>query len=292
MLSLVIPIVLSLVSTAAAGCAANDTLDGRPLGEFRIGALFPMFINAAGASAGAIDTGGVQRMHGFLMALREINNKTDGIGDNLLPNTTLKLAARDSKRDTGAAFFGALHLCDRAFGDAGVHVFVGAASSAPSIQGALISTEFRTPQISYSATTSDLSSFQRFPMFMRMPPSDAYQGRAMAHLVQHYGWESVVTVSSGGSYGLAGIFEFESAARLEGIHIAMRVTFSGTDSGKAIEDTKPRFPAIIKQIYDSGYRVIVYFGPHIDGCEYNSSCSLSLCSASRAFNRVWDLLQK
>jgi hypothetical protein len=173
---------------------------------------------------------GLQRFHGFLMALREVNNKSDGVWDELLPNTTLRLAARDSKRDTGAAFFGALvrrplRLCVRPCFDwellgivcscheilraqrlrvaplrprlrrrrrarlrrrgvlrpdhAGVHTlgfnqrfpqnltymkpgrWIGSfwlsityESSAPTTQAATISTEFATPQISYSSTSA------------------------------------------------------------------------------------------------------------------------------------------
>ena len=36
-----------------------------------------------------------------------------------------------------------------------------------------------SPQLSFSATSADLSSAERFPMFMRLPPSDAFQGQAM-----------------------------------------------------------------------------------------------------------------
>jgi hypothetical protein len=41
-----------------------------------------------------------------------------------------------------------------------------------------------SPQLSFSATSADLSSAERFPMFMRLPPSDAFQGQAMADLVR------------------------------------------------------------------------------------------------------------
>ena len=40
----------------------------------------------------------------------ELNNKTDGVADDLLPNTTLQFALRASKRDDSRAFFGALPL--------------------------------------------------------------------------------------------------------------------------------------------------------------------------------------
>jgi len=64
---------------------------------------------------------------------------------------------------------------DRAFDDAGVHVYIGAASSGPTISAAQISTEFGVPQLSFSATSVDLSNSEQFPLFMRLPPADEYQ---------------------------------------------------------------------------------------------------------------------
>lgn len=46
------------------------------------------------AENGHLDIAGVQRLAAFLMAVREINNKTDGIADDLLPNTKIVLAVR------------------------------------------------------------------------------------------------------------------------------------------------------------------------------------------------------
>ena len=40
---------------------------------------------------------GVRRFAAFRLALSEINNKTDGIADDLLPDTQLRYAHRDSK---------------------------------------------------------------------------------------------------------------------------------------------------------------------------------------------------
>ena len=50
------------------------------------------------------------RLGAFLMAIDEINNKTDGIADDLLPKTRLDFVLRDSRRDNLAALIGALEL--------------------------------------------------------------------------------------------------------------------------------------------------------------------------------------
>ena len=58
--------------------------------------LLPMFgTEAAGYSTFA----SWSMLVGVQQALREINNKTDGVADNLLPNTRLLIAYRDSKCD-------------------------------------------------------------------------------------------------------------------------------------------------------------------------------------------------
>ena len=90
---------------------------------------------------------------------------------------SIVVAAQDSKRDGSKAFFGSLLLSDRAFRDTGVHAYLGAASSGPSIDAARISTEFGVPQIAFSATSVDLSSSESFPLFVRLPPSDEFQGQ-------------------------------------------------------------------------------------------------------------------
>jgi len=227
---------------------------------FRVGSLFPMFR----ALDEQLDRGGVQRFHGFLMAVREINDKSDGVLDDVLPGVTIRHAARDSKRDTGFAFFGALYLTDRAFDDTGVHAYVGAASSGPSINAARISTEFGVPQVSYSSTSVELSDSEQFPLFMRLPPSDEFQGKAMAELVQHLGWREVVTISSSGGYGLAGIEEFQKAAEL-GTEIVLRETFTGTDSGAGLRELSAAFDALVRRVKASGVRVVVFFGNHAEG---------------------------
>jgi hypothetical protein len=52
--------------------------------------------------------------------------------------------------------------------------------------------------------------------------------------VRHFGWDTVVTISSGGIYGLAGIAEFEAAALVVGLAVAHRWTFAGSGQPRAV----------------------------------------------------------
>ena len=109
----------------------------------RIGGLFPKFKTAAHNFK--LDTSGIRRLSSFYMAINEINNKSDGVADKLLPHTELRFAVRDSKRDDSSAFFGALELTREVFGGAGVKAIVGAASSGPSKAAALVTARAQVP---------------------------------------------------------------------------------------------------------------------------------------------------
>ena len=122
------PAVLAVccILCAPGGCAPDVV---------RLGGLFPRFRTAA--SDYSKDLSGIRRYVAFVQAIQEINNKTDGIADNLLPNTRIEFTQRDSKRDDATAFFEARELVIEAFGGQGVDAVVGAASSGPSSLAAL-----------------------------------------------------------------------------------------------------------------------------------------------------------
>jgi hypothetical protein len=181
------------------------------------------------AAGFGLDGSGVRRFTSAYLAMREINDKGDGIADSLLPNTQLKLAFRDSKRSPGFAFFGALQLGTEAFYSAGVSAIIGAASSGPSSSAALVTAQLQArsgyapdhspenhdifwsdrvaatqiPQISYSATSPTLSNGKQYTYFLRTPPSDALEGEAIADLlVNGFGYKKVATVNSDDSCAL------------------------------------------------------------------------------------------
>jgi hypothetical protein len=66
----------------------------KALQEFKVAAYFKLFDENDN-----VDSAMVQRLAAFLMAVREINNKTDGIGDDILPDTKL-LVALESPDDS------------------------------------------------------------------------------------------------------------------------------------------------------------------------------------------------
>ena len=84
---------------------------------------------------------------GVWHALLELNDKTDGVADDLLPDTQLLFAFRDSKCDGTFGLSGALELT-RAFDGAGVSAIVGAACSGASVLAARVAAASNVPMIS------------------------------------------------------------------------------------------------------------------------------------------------
>ncbi|KAL1503142.1 hypothetical protein AB1Y20_011204 [Prymnesium parvum] len=217
--------------------------------EVRIGALFPIFKGRWDNYAK--DISGVRRFATFLLAIKEINNKTDGIADDLLPNTQIKFTWRDSKRADWAAVIGAFELTRDAFGGQGVHAIVGAASSGPSSTAALISGQAQVPQISYSSTSALLSDGKAYSYFLRTPPSDAFQGELLADTVKNqFGFTRVATVASSDAYGSAGISAFHAAAQTLGIEVLTQQSF--------VRDSL-NFDEQIRQLYSSRTKITILF---------------------------------
>ena len=69
----------------------------------RIGALLPRQL-----TSGKVTSYGPACLTSVVMAIEEINNKSDGVADDLLPNVQLLLGFRDSKCDANSAILAPL----------------------------------------------------------------------------------------------------------------------------------------------------------------------------------------
>ena len=218
----------------------------------RIGALFPMWLSED--EGYVADSWGVGCFSAFRLALSEINNKTDGIADGLLPDTQLQYALRDSKCDDKWGILGAVQLTQNTFDQQGVHAIVGAACSSASLSAAFLGARNKVPQISYSSTSGELSDGAQYPFFARTVPSDAYQAFALANLIRfQFGYTMVATVATTDSYGQAGINAFHAAADQVGILVLTKELLSADER---------HFTSQYANLKASHARVIVLFCLH------------------------------
>ena len=197
----------------------------------RIGGLFPQVLRGTGGSVSA-DNSGLLRLTAFLLAISDINNKSDGIADSILPNTSLVFAVADSERDTIAAMNGAFALSSECYASP-VSAVIGASSSGPSMAVARVLARSHTPQVSYSSTSNALSEGTTYPYFLRTVPADAYQAEGMIDLVYHlFGYGAVALVASPDSYGQGGLAALQESASRRGVNVLVSKTF-GTSEASA-----------------------------------------------------------
>jgi hypothetical protein len=74
------------------------------------------------------------RLLGMMMAAHEINNKFDGIADDLLPETRIGMEWFDDRSSAAIALQGALEQSIYTFGGEGAHAVIGPGSSGSAIK--------------------------------------------------------------------------------------------------------------------------------------------------------------
>ncbi|XP_052227512.1 metabotropic glutamate receptor-like [Dreissena polymorpha] len=92
---------------------------------------------------------------------------------------------------------------------------VGAATSVVSIQLASFFRLFQIPQISYGATSTELSATSRYDFFMRNVVSETHQARAIVEILKRFQWTYVTCVHDDTSYGERGYQEIFKLAQEE-----------------------------------------------------------------------------
>jgi len=208
---------LAVVDLLVAAAAALE-----PPADVRLGVLLPMF-RSDGTSAGWFPRSGVYQ------AVRELNNKSDGVADELLPNTTLRVSYRDSKCDPGVGLRSAIELTRDAFSQAGVQAIVGAGCSSASVYAAQVATALAVPMVSPSATSPTLSDGQLYPYFLRTIASDAFGAEAMVDVLKNlWNYSTVALVHTTDEYPSAASNAFALAASNSGLGISATRSFTAS----------------------------------------------------------------
>jgi hypothetical protein len=116
---------------------------------------------------------GNQILQAYVMAIKELNNKTDGVYDNLLPNTQIKFVVAEESDEFITDIETNLDLNKNAFGSqvaAGkpkLHGIIGGLTNRASDAIAQVANGFKLTQIAYGSTGSFLSYIGPYPYFLR-----------------------------------------------------------------------------------------------------------------------------
>ncbi|KAL1499130.1 hypothetical protein AB1Y20_013641 [Prymnesium parvum] len=156
--------------------AALPPLAAVPPSEVRLGLLLSPFNASASAAVSAAPLAAVA------LALRQLNNKSDGVYDWLLPRTTLRLAYHPDACDASEALPAALHLTALAFAGQGVSAIIGASCGAATAVAAQVGAVARVPVVAPSAASASLGSSE---YLLRVAPSDSAIAHAAVDLLSH-----------------------------------------------------------------------------------------------------------
>jgi hypothetical protein len=155
--------------------AATQAVD-RVIG---IGGLF-----APNPTEGEWDVGQAEHLAAFVMAINEINDKNDGIFDDLLPTTKLVYTIQGP---TGALETAAAMISwGKAFNESGIFGFVSAQPSQETVIADMIEVESKIIQIDSVAQDARLSQFAYYPYKLMTVPLSSYDGLVMQSLLCSY----------------------------------------------------------------------------------------------------------
>ncbi|XP_070568438.1 metabotropic glutamate receptor 3-like [Ptychodera flava] len=206
-------------------------------GDLIIGGLFPLHDYSDQRQCTSLrDLGTLLRVESMVYAIEEINNNTD-----ILPNITIGFEIYDTctreatslaqilrflpvetfaSTDTCECVTGTGTCTNGSISDVRIDAVIGTEMSFTTIPAAQLLGLAHIFQISYYATSDDLSSKDRFPYFLRLSPPDKLQVQTMIDLMEFFDWSFVSLVHSDDNYGKNGQKELKAEAEAAGICIA------------------------------------------------------------------------
>lgn len=224
-------LVVSIITAGPAGAQETEQEESGLPSEIKIGGVFPIVKRP---------DAGRDRRDAFMMAVYEINNQTGP--DRILPEG-VKLVPIVKDDDNSAA--GGTAAAQALIAE-GVHIVIGSSGSSVSAAMAAELGPQKIPQISYASSSPSLSDRSLYPYFMRVAASDADQGKAVADLVQAFGWTKGATIHTSDSYGTGLISVSSDILKNRGGTIVTDQQFDpgATDVAAQVQvlvDTNPEF---------------------------------------------------
>ena len=136
--------------------------------SFYLGGSFPVYRKKVGQNYTNVKPA-IERMAAFIAAVDAIN------ADNtILPYTEIKYILTNGQLDEGITIETSVDLmqCDQ---NVTVGAVIGPATSSKTKSSAHVFNSLHMPQISYSATSPDLSQNEVYKYFLRTPPHDFFK---------------------------------------------------------------------------------------------------------------------
>jgi hypothetical protein len=193
--------------------------------ELFIGGLFRSFdfyFNASTSkySSEAIELG-ILQVSSFLLAIDQINNKTDGVLDDILPNTLLKVSIDINQRalptlnpsyffDGGVSSY---QTVQNVLNDGYVpFTIVNGLNDESTFAAVETLNGWKVPSLIVQANTEQLSHAGKFPYNLRLVPSHTFGAAYVYDILRSYNWNKIALLYTTDTFGLDAIATFDNAA--------------------------------------------------------------------------------
>lgn len=143
----------------------------------KIGGLFTPF-----TADGSVNMAQVENMNAFLMAVKHINNKTDGLWDDYLPNTQIVTMINGDGVDFSGGANG-VFLLSEGFYDSGVDGIIGALANEATISAQKVGVEYKLVQLHSVANDAKLGDGQEYSYKVQTCPIDTFQGMVIQNML-------------------------------------------------------------------------------------------------------------
>eukprot|EP00736_Rhodelphis_marinus_P010800 Rmarinus@m.565 len=201
-----------------------------------LGVLLPLHVRNSTSGAFERNRAGSEALAALDMAIREINNKTDGVSDDLLPITTLKYLFEDTRSNSGTAREGAQDMLAEKVDGVHVTAFFCCENDVLSKDVyTTVSTTKYTLQMSYQTTSPELSSADIYTYFYRTVPSLDDHVQLLVHVLVDMGWERCSVVYEDQTKWMLVAGAFLEEASLRSVDVVRSLQVSSTMARSRLE---------------------------------------------------------
>ncbi|XP_069092700.1 G-protein coupled receptor family C group 6 member A-like [Pleurodeles waltl] len=137
-----------------------------------------------------------------------------------------------------------------------VKAVVGAGYSDVSITVAKTLSLHLIPQVSYASTAAILSDERRFPSFLRTVPSDIFQTKALARLINHFRWNWVGIIATQDEYGRSAMDSLSEHFDMESVCVEFKIIVPYEASLQTLNDS---IRGTVSKIKKYSAKVVVLF---------------------------------
>ncbi|KAK3101014.1 hypothetical protein FSP39_000269 [Pinctada imbricata] len=222
-------------------------------GDVYIAALFPIHRSYNGGCGSINPQDGIERVVAAMFAL-------DSVNDRLEKETGFRLGmlAKDTCYSNDRALEESLQFAQSRFKDESKFTYsdqcysllngaagnqtrntvvgvIGPSTSEESMQVATLLKLFKLPQISYAATSPELSDKDVLPFFLRTVPSDYFQIQVIFSIMTRFKWSYFSMIHEDSNYGENGAAVIEENVRDANLCLGLKHRVSKRDSDKHLQ---------------------------------------------------------